>query len=309
MGRHHIGDDVVRLDRVRRAALTLLIVTLPTLFACDNPGAGQPSADAGPATHIVTLAPSLAELVFAAGAGDTLVGVSAYSDFPPAVAALPLVGDAFTIDQERLALLRPDLLLAWESGTPAHVVDELRQAGYRVEVIRTRSLVDISATLVRIGELAGTQEAAREVAAEFAAALQDLGDSYRDTESIRVFYQVSKRPLYTVGPDHYASELIALCGGRNVFEDVGELAPAIDVEAVIDRDPEVMLAGDDAGSDSFSEWDRWPSIAANRYGNRFLLPADEMSRPTPRILTAGAVICESLQIARERRSEQPGAEQ
>jgi iron complex transport system substrate-binding protein len=309
MGRHHIGDDVVRLDRVRCAALTLLIVTLPTLFACDKPGVRQPSTDAAHASRIVTLAPNLAELVFAAGAGDTLVGVSAYSDFPPAVAALPHVGDAFTIDQERLAMLRPDLLLAWQSGTPAHVVDELRHAGYRVEVIRTRSLDDIPTTLIRIGELAGTQQEAREVAAEFAAALQDLGDKYRDTESIRVFYQVSKRPLYTVGPDHYASELIALCGGQNVFDDVRELAPAIDVEAVLGRDPEVMLAGDDAGSDAFSEWDRWPSIAANRYGNRFLLPADELSRPTPRVLTAGAVICESLQIARERRSERPAAEQ
>jgi iron complex transport system substrate-binding protein len=303
MGRHHIGNDVVRLDRVRRAALSLLIATLPTLFACDNPGTRQPGTDAAHATRIVTLAPSLAELVFAAGAGDRLVGVSAYSDFPPSVTALPLVGDAFTIDQERLALLHPDLLLAWESGTPAHIVDELRQAGYRVEVIRTRSLDDISATLIRIGELAGTQEQAREVAAEFTVALQDLGGRNRDTESIRVFYQVSKRPLYTVGPDHYASELIALCGGRNVFEDVGELAPGIDVEAVVDRDPEVMLAGDDAGKEAFSEWDRWPSIAANRYGNRFLLPADELSRPTPRVVTAGAVICESLQTARERRQE------
>ena len=305
MGRHHRGHDAVWLDRVRRAALALLIASLPTLSACDNPGARRPATDAAHATRIVTLAPNLAELVFAAGAGDTLVGVSAYSDFPPAVAALPLVGDAFTIDQERLALLRPDLLLAWESGTPAHVVDELRQAGHRVEVLRTRSLDDISATLVRIGELAGTEQEARAVAAEFSGALQALGDRYRDTAPIRTFYQVSKRPLYTVGPDHYASELITLCGGQNVFADVGELAPAIDVEAVIDRDPEVMLASDDAGSDAFGEWDRWPTMSANRYGNRFLLPADELSRPTPRVLTAGAVICESLQTARERRRAGP----
>jgi iron complex transport system substrate-binding protein len=292
---------------VRLTALTFLIATLPTLIACDNPEAQRSPTNAGQSMRIVTLAPNLAELVFAAGAGDALVGVSAYSDYPPAVETLPLVGDAFTIDQERLALLKPDLLLAWESGTPAHVVDELRQAGYKVEVVRTRSLDDISTTLARIGELAGTKQEARKVAAEFAVELQALGDRNRDNEAIRVFYQVSKRPLYTVGPDHYASELIALCGGRNVFEDVGELAPAIDVEAVIDRDPEVMLAGDDAGSDAFAEWDRWPSISANRYGNRFLLPADELSRPTPRVLRAGAVICESLQIARERRSERPSA--
>jgi len=286
---------------VKRATLSLLIATLPTLFACDNPDT-PPDSAATPPPRIVTLAPNLAELAFAAGAGDRLVGVSAYSDFPPPAAELPLVGDAFTIDQERLALLRPTLLLAWESGTPAHVVDELRQSGYTVEVIRTRSLADISAALVRIGELAGTPAHAREVAADYSAALRDLGSRYGDAASIRVFYQVSSRPLYTVGGEHYASELITLCGGRNVFADIHKLAPAIDVEAVIDRDPEVMLAGDDAGRDAFGEWDRWPSIAANRYGNRFLLPGDELSRPTTRALAAGAALCEALQTARARRA-------
>jgi iron complex transport system substrate-binding protein len=302
MGRDHLGDDPVRLDRVRRSALGVIAAILPLLVACEDPGAAPPAADPASRPRIVTLAPNLAELMFTAGAGDTLVGVSAYSDYPPDVESLPLVGDAFTIDQERLALLRPDLLLAWESGTPAHVVDELRQAGYTVEVIRTRNLADISTALVRIGDLAGTEAHAREVAADFAASLQQLGDRYGTAEPIRVFYQVSDRPLYTVGGAHYVSELVELCGGRNVFSDVGELAPAIDVEAVVERDPEVMLASVDAGDDAFGEWRRWPSIAANRYGNRFLLPADELSRPTTRVLVAGAALCEALETARERRA-------
>jgi iron complex transport system substrate-binding protein len=287
---------------VRLTALTVLIATLPTLFACDNAGAPRSPTNAGHATRIVTLAPNLAELVFAAGAGDALVGVSAYSDYPPAAKALPLVGDAFTIDQEQLALLKPDLLLAWESGTPAHVVDELRRAGYEVEVIRTRSLEDIAAALVRIGTLAGTPDRASEVATGFSIARQELVEAYGDAEPIRVFYQVSSRPLYTVGREHYASELITLCGGSNVFADLDELAPAIDVEAVIDRDPEVFLAGDDAGGDAFAEWDRWRAISANRYGNRFLLPGDELSRPTTRVLEAGKAICEALRSGRENRA-------
>ena len=287
---------------MRRALLAAVCAALPTLLACSDSGPGQFPATVASDPRIVTLAPNLAELVFTAGAGDALVGVSAFSNYPPAVEALPLVGDAFMIDQERLALLRPELLLAWESGTPAHVVDELRQAGYEVEVIRTRSLGDISAALLRIGELAGTVQHAREVAADFAASLQELGDRNDAAEPIRVFYQVSDRPLYTVGREHYVSELIELCGGRNVFADVGELAPAIDVEAVVDRDPEVMLASDDAGEDAFGEWDRWPSIAANRYGNRFLLPADELSRPTTRVLVAGEAVCDALRSARTRRA-------
>ena len=287
---------------MRRALLAILFALLSTLIACDDPGTVASRADAASYSRIVTLAPNLAELAFAAGAGDALVGVSAYPDYPPAVEALPLVGDAFTIDLERLALLQPELLLAWESGTPAHVVDELRQAGYAVEAIRTQSLADISTALLRIGELAGTPVPARDAADAFSAGLRQLADAHADADAIRVFYQVSERPLYTVGRHHYASELIRLCGGRNVFADVVELAPAVDVEAVIDRDPEVMLASDDAGGGAFVEWDRWPSVAANRYDNRFLLPADELSRPTPRVLVAARAICDALQTARARRA-------
>lgn len=286
---------------MRLAASSLLLAALLTLFACDAteaPHVGAPAVY----SRIVTLAPNLTELVFAAGAGEDLVGVSAYSDYPPEVTELPVVGDAFTIDQERLALLKPDLLLAWKSGTPAHIVDELRHAGYVVETIRTQKLGDISAALLRIGDLTGRQENAMRVAAEFDAGLSLLEQNHASSDSIRVFYQVSKRPLYTVTNGHFVSELISLCGGNNVFADLEELAPGIDVEAVIDRDPEVMLAATDAGADAFSEWDRWPNVASSRYGNRFLVPADEISRPTPRVLTAGAAICDALQSAREQRA-------
>jgi len=286
---------------VRLAVSSLLIGSLLTLLACDATEAPQARAPAVYA-RIVTLAPNLTELVFAAGAGEYLIGVSAYSDYPPEAAELPVVGDAFTIDQERLALLKPDLLLAWQSGTPTHIVDELRQAGYVVETIRTRRLGDISAAILHIGDLTGRQNHAMAVATEFDAGLMALGQQHVSSERIRVFYQVSERPLYTVSDGHYVSELISLCGGDNVFADLEELAPGIDVEAVIDRDPEVMLAATDAGVDAFSEWDRWPDVASNRYGNRFLVPGDEISRPTPRVLMAGAAICDALQSAREQRA-------
>ena len=286
---------------MRLAASSLLIAVLLTLLACDAIDAPR-VAVATNHSRIVTLAPNLTELVFAAGAGELLVGVSAYSNYPAAVTGLPVVGDAFTIDQEKLALLKPDLLLAWRSGTPAHVVDELRRAGYVVEIIRTQNLGDISAALRQIGKLTGRPYHAAGAADEFDAGLRLLGQEHAGSERIRVFYQVSKRPLYTVSKSHFVSELISLCGGENVFADLEELAPGIDVEAVIDRDPEVMLAAEDAGADAFGEWDRWPNIASNRYGNRFLMPGDEISRPTPRVLMAGAAICDALQSARERRA-------
>lgn len=254
--------------------------------------------------RIVTLAPHLAELVHAAGAGDQLVGVSSYSDFPEAVRGLPIVGDAFRIDRERLALLDPDMLLAWESGTPAHIVDSLATAGYRIELIRTRNLADISRALQRIGTLTGMEASARQAADAFDRELGLLAMRWRDAEAIRVFYQVSLRPLYSINGDHYISELIGLCGGANIFADLTDLAPMISEEAVLDRDPEVVLAADTGGESTAEQWGYWSSLAANRYGNHFTVPADAVARPTPRVIEAGTSICKALQQGREHRTAQ-----
>ena len=269
------------------------------LLACTEPPA--PVAEPQQFTRLVTLAPNLTELVFAAGAGENLVGVSAYSDYPPAALQLPVIGDAFTVDQERLALLQPDALLVWESGTPAHVVDQLRRVGFHVEVIRTRSLDDVALALIRIGELTGHATEAEAEAGRYRAALQSMRARYADAEPLRVFYQVSQRPLFTINGQHFLSELIEICSGQNIFEDLDELAPTVDVEAIVARDPEVILASDEAGDDAFSEWQRWPNIAANRYGNHFLMPADEIGRATPRLLIAGEAVCKALATARDNR--------
>jgi iron complex transport system substrate-binding protein len=277
----------------------VLALLAAALCACQPEHPGQ--HDSGVYRRIVTLAPNLTELVFAVGAGDALVGVSAWSDYPPEALELPVIGDAFTVDQEQLALLDPDLLLVWESGTPRHAADELRKSGYRVETIRTRGLQDVSRALLRIGELTGRSSEANRAATQFQEALRQLHDSQQGRPSISVFYQVSARPLYTVNREHFVSELIEICGGRNVFADLEDLAPGISVEAVVDRNPEVMLASTDAGDDAFAEWQRWPEVSANLYGNLFLLPADEIARATPRLILAGGAMCLALQKARFNR--------
>ncbi len=270
------------------------------LFACSKPATESPHS--GPAERVVTFAPHLSEIMFAIGAGDRLVGVSSWSDFPREVLKLPEIGDAFTVDQEQLSLLQPDLLLVWESGMPVHTVDELRSRGYRVESIRTRNLADVSAAMIRIGELTGQDTAAGAAARQFDEALETLREQNRDAETIDVFFQITARPLYTVNRDHFISELVSLCGGRNIFDDLDELAPAVSVEAVLDRDPEVMLAGTNAGDDVFDEWVRWPDLAANRFGNQFLLPDETIGRPTPRLVMAGRSVCIALDQARRNRS-------
>lgn len=270
------------------------------LGACSGEEVAQPQ-DA-PAQRVVTFAPHLAEIMFVVGAGDQLVGVSAWSDFPREVLELPEVGDAFTVDQEQLSLLQPDLVLVWESGMPAHTADELRQRGYRVESIKTRSLEDVGQAILRVGELTGREDAAAQAAAAFNGTFDSLRSEYEKADSIDVFFQVSARPLYTVNREHFISEIIAVCGGHNIFDDLDDFAPAVDVEAVVDRDPDVMLAGANLGDDAFADWARWPHLAANRYANQFLLPDETIGRPSPRLVLAARAVCLALDQARRNRA-------
>ena len=271
--------------------------------ACSGEQSAQP--DNASAQRVVTFAPHLAEIMYVIGAGEQLVGVSAWSDFPRDVLDLPQVGDAFTVDQEQLSLLQPDLVLVWESGMPRHTIDELRNLGYRVESVRTRGLDDVVAAIRRVGELTGHHESSARAADDFQQQFDALREEYRDATPIDVFFQVSTRPLYTINREHFISEIIAICGGRNVFDDLDGFAPAVDVEAVVDRDPEVMLAGANLGDDAFANWERWPNLAAMRYGNLFLLPDESIGRPSPRLTMAGRSVCVALDRARGNRGSLP----
>ena len=281
---------------IRAAALACFCLVLS---GCSDKPSALP--ERGAAQRVVTFAPHLAEIMYVVGAGEQLVGVSAWSDYPREVLELPEVGDAFTVDQEQLSLLRPDLLLVWQSGMPSHTVEELRKLGYRVESIETRGLRDVVTAIRRVGELTGRQGVAEEAAARFTGAFETLRAEYRDASPIDVFFQVSGRPLYTVNREHFISEIIAVCGGRNIFDDLEGFAPSVDVEAVVSRDPEVMLAGANLGDGAFADWARWPNIAANRYGNQFLLPDETIGRPSPRLALAGRSVCLALDRARRNR--------
>ena len=183
-----------------------------------------------------------------------------------------------------------------------HVVDELRTRGYRVEFVSTTGLYDVSAALVQIGTLTGREDGAIVAAANYESSLGELAAEHRDRSPVRVFYQVDVRPLYTINGDHYLSQLIDLCGGDNIFADLGNLAPLISVESVLERDPEVILASSDAGAQAFDEWQRWSDMAAVRSDNQFLMPANEIGRATPRLLVGARAVCAALDQGRQNLS-------
>lgn len=249
--------------------------------------------------RIVSLAPSLTELAFAAGAGDRIVATVEYSDYPQAARAIPRIGDAFRVDLERVLELRPDFVLAWESGTPAATIERLRALGLNVEIVSTQTLAEVSAALRHLGELAGTRSAADAAAKRFESQIARLREEYRDRKPVSVFVQINDRPLYTVNGNHIISEIAALCGGTNVFTALRDLAPTIGIEAVIAANPDAIVSTDSSVTDAMAHWRRWETLTAVRARNVFTLPSDELARATPRLVTGARSMCRALETARE----------
>ena len=258
---------------------------------------------AAPAQRIVTLAPSLTELTFAAGAGDRLTATVEYSDLPEAARKIPRIGDAFRVDMEKLLSLHPDLVLGWEGGTPAALLQRVAELGLRVEVIATYRLVDISAAVRKIGVLAGTSGVAEAKARQIESEIGSLVETYSARSPIAVFIEVDDQPLYTVNHRQIISQVVELCGGRNIFGDLPQLAPAIGMEAVIARNPEVILSTDDTVEDAEGDWSRWPDVMAVRAGNIFTMSANDIAQPTTRIIAGARAVCAVLDRARANLAE------
>ena len=264
--------------------------------------AGRTVVLEAPAERIVTLAPHLAEMLFAVGAGAQVVGVSRYSDYPEAAQRLPRIGDARGVDMEAVLALEPDLVVAWGSAPQEGAARRLQSLEIPVFFSEPDSLAAIGDTMQRLGQLAGHAQQASRVAARLREDVDALARRYRvpDDERLRVFYEVWHQPLMTVGGNHFISEVIELCGGRNIFAALEAASPRVDIEAVLASDPQVIV-GTAVDSDDASlarRWAAYPDIRAVSQQHVFTLPPDLIGRPTPRLLTGARQLCEGLENAR-----------
>jgi iron complex transport system substrate-binding protein len=266
---------------------------------------GQPVVLQRPASRIVSLAPHITELLFAAGAGSAVVGVSEHSDYPAAARMLPRVGGGSGVDLEAVLALRPELVVAWGSGSPQGLLQRLRQLGVSVFVSEPRVMDDIATSLERLGRLAGQEAAASQAVQRFDERLRQLRERHAGRPPVRVFYQVWQQPLLTINGDHLVSDVIRLCGGVNVFGDLPELTPQVSVESLLQRDPQVIIAGGDApDAQSLGDWwRRWKGISAVRGGHLYTIPQELLERHTPRILDGAGLMCEWLESVRQALAE------
>ncbi|SMF98198.1 Vitamin B12 ABC transporter, B12-binding component BtuF [Burkholderia singularis] len=269
--------------------------------------AGRAVTLAAPARRVVSLAPHVTELIYAAGGGAALVGAVSYSDYPPAAKALPRVGSNQALDLERIAALKPDLVVVWRHGNAERETERLRALGIPLFFSEPHHLDDVATSLEKLGTLLDTRDTASAAAADYRRQIGQLRARYADKPPVAVFFQIWDRPLMTLSGAHIASDVIALCGGRNVFAQLQPIAPAVTDEAVLAANPEAILTtapGATSTRDAlpdFARWRTWPALTALARGNLFAIDGDLLTRPTPRLAQGAEQLCRDLDIARSRR--------
>lgn len=280
-----------------RAALVWLWLAMPAAAAgvrvVDD--AGQTLEFVRPPQRIVSLAPHLTELLYAAGAGGQVVAVDGASDYPEAARALPRVGEYHRIHFERILAARPDLIVAWAGGNRAADLHGVLRLG--IPVLRTEAvrLNDVARLLRLLGTVTGHAATGEAAAHGYETRLQALKRRHARRQPVPVFYQVWDRPLMTVGGAHWIDEALTVCGARNVFHELDAAAPVVSREAVLARGPAVIVRGADA-PDARRAWQGYSAFPA--VGNRAFVTADadRLHRATPRLIEGVAALCEALAV-------------
>ncbi|HVW03298.1 MAG TPA: helical backbone metal receptor, partial [Planctomycetaceae bacterium] len=248
-----------------------------------------------PPLRIVSLAPGPTAMLRAAGASRQLIATIEYSGQPASERELPKIGSADAIDMERLIALRPDVVVVWPDGNSPAQIATIERLGIPVYRQETVTLDGIGASLRRLGKLTGTSPVADRAASLLAARLASLRNEYSKGPhpAPTALLEVWDRPLYTVGGRELMSDALRVCGVRNVFADLPQRAPAIGIEAVLARNPDIIIAAAPPGRGAawLSQWRRFPSLRAVSTGQLMTFEDQRLSGLGPGIIDATAALC------------------
>ncbi|MYM70558.1 ABC transporter substrate-binding protein [Pseudoduganella sp. FT55W] len=257
---------------------------------------------AKPAQRVIAMAPHVTELLFAAGAGDKIVGAVTYSDYPEAAKKIPRVGDNRLIDMERVAAMKPDLIVIWMHGGFERQIEGLRKLGIPLFHSEPTKLEGIAENVERLGQLMGTEAVANPAAAEIRQQFAAMAKQYSNRPPLRLFYQVWDKPLYTLSGKSIVSDSIRLCGGVNIFADQKVTAPIISMEAVLQANPEAIFGTSEKDYGSVDLWKPYGTLLAVKNNNLFRLQGDLLNRAGPRMVAGTKALCEKIEEARQHRN-------
>lgn len=269
------------------------------ITACLSVCAAAAPAQAPDRPRVVTLSPSATELVYAAGAGNYVVGVDRSSDYPPAARSVPRVGDALQPNDEAILALHPTQVVAWQpTGDTATLAARLAELHIALIYANPGNLDEVPAIIRSLGRQLGTQKAADATAHSLEQRIHALRAPAGPSQT--VFIEVSADPLYTLGDDPIINDLLARCGGHNLFAGSRIAAPQISVESVLHLNPDVVIMSP-YGSDTLAARRAWwagHGLRAARDGHFYAINADWLHRPGPRLVDAAEAVCRDLGAAR-----------
>ena len=282
------------------ALLFLAVIAVPAQAITVQDFSGREVTLDQPAKRIVALAPHIVENLYSAGAGDKLVGVVSYSNFPDEAKNVPEVGSYNAFSLEQVLALNPDLVVMWGSGNGMQTLSTFEALGIPVYVSELRQLSDVPKSIRNLSQLAGTPAIGEAEASRIETELNALHRRYGEKRSLSVLYQIWNDPLQTVNGEHLISEIISLCGGYNIFGDARSLAPRVSLESVLLRDPDAIVASGmgEARPEWLDQWRAYPSLTAVADEALFFVNPDHLQRPSARIVLGARSLCQQLDQTR-----------
>jgi len=237
---------------------------------------------------IISLAPSITEILFALGLNKEIAGVTDFCDYPEAASKKPRIGGFINPGIEKIVSTRPDLIIGIRDGNRMETIHRLSDLGLPVYIVDPKGFDGVITSLQKIGEIVGRQEDSRKIIAEMMTRKQKIISLTRSLPRPKVFFQIGYFPMITVGKGALANELIRLAGGRSISEDESVEYPPFNFEIVVQKAPEIIILSSMESKRDYSSfiemWQKWKSIPAVRMNAIHVVDSSIVDRPTPRIV-------------------------
>lgn len=244
--------------------------------------------------RIVSLAPNLTENIFAVGAGDRLVGVTTFCNYPEQAKEIAKVGDTMSPNIETIIAIKPDVVMISTASQIEAFMKTLEANSIAVYVTNPTSLNGVFQNLKQLGELLGTQDQADKLVTDLEQRVDATNppDAYQIMPHPKVFVQISKEPLFTIGKQSFLTEIVARAGGHSVTADVDSAYPKLSKETASALNPDIIILSD--SEDNREANDVFKNSPAVKNGRIYKVNADILSRPGPRLVDALEQISKSL---------------
>ena len=277
-------EDVARRQQGILTGMPFMAHITPRTFVDDL---GRKTFLAKAPTRVISLAPSITEILYAIGLDNEIVGVTEFCDYPPPAQQKPKIGYAQP-NIEAIVALQPELVLAPRAFLRPELLAKFEQLKIPTFVVDPESFEEIPSRIQTVGRILNRSSSADEVASTMRQRIASIRSKMEPLARVRVLYVLNSQPLITVGPGSYLDQVIKVAGGSNIASETTVPYPHLSMEAVLKEDPEIIVfpigKAEGISPSEQQQWLRWTSLSAVKQGRLHQIPADVLNRPGPRIV-------------------------